>query len=389
MDIPLYEQIFNHIYQKISEGDLKQGDRVPSEKELADHFNVSRITSKKALEMLSQYNLIERIQGKGSFVADAEAPELRQAASPQNHHLDASDAKRAEAKLRTETPWRTVGVILPDFGDAFGAELIRGIEAQCSLNGCRMMMKLTYDNREEEEDAIRSFVKLGVDGIIVFPGHGEHYNSELLRLVLDGFPIVLVDRYLKGIAASAVFTDNRKAAFDATSLLLKQGIRQIGFLSSPADNTTAIEDRLSGFMDACGEWDWTPKPEHFMTNLFSTLPQSFEAVNVGQDLETVRKFVEHNPELKAFIVSEYNLSLLLQEVLASSGKKVPEDYQIVCFDSPGQHFGQYLFTHVRQNEREIGRKAAELVLDKGSVDDRPLNHIVPHQIILGQSTLNG
>lgn len=52
----------------------------------------------------------------------------------------------------------------------------------------------THDKREDEEAAIRSFVRLGVNGIIVFPGHGEVYNSESLRLVLDGFSIVFVDR---------------------------------------------------------------------------------------------------------------------------------------------------------------------------------------------------
>lgn len=381
MDTPLYEQIFNHIFHKISEGGLKQGDRVPSEKELADQFGVSRITSKKALELLSQYKLIERIQGKGSFVAEPvpELQEIELLRSPES----------AEPKRNSDEEWRTIGVILPDFGDSFGAELIRGIEEQCSLSGCRMMMKLTYDNREVEEDAIRSFVKLGVYGIIVFPGHGEHYNSELLRLVLDGFPIVLVDRYLKGIAARAVFTDNRRAAFDATGILLDQGLRPIGFLSTPAENTTTIEDRQLGFTDACAQRGWSPKPEHFMTNLYSTLPQTFEDVNVNHDIEAVRQFLERNPEITAFVVAEYNLSLLLQEVLLSMGKSIPGDCQIVCFDSPGQHFGQYLFTHVRQNEREIGRKAAELVLDNRNQGGTKLNYIVDHKIVKGRSTLNG
>ncbi|MBD2867367.1 GntR family transcriptional regulator [Paenibacillus arenilitoris] len=380
MDIPLYERIFNHIFQKINEGELNRGDRVPSEKELADQFGVSRITSKKALEMLSQYKLIERIQGKGSFVAEV-IPELKEMKLQK-------PAEAAVPKGEAVAEWRTIGVILPDFGDVFGAELIRGIEECCSLSGFRMLMKLTYDNREDEEAAIRSFVQLGVDGIIVFPGHGEHYNSELLRLVLDGFPIVLVDRYLKGIAASAVFTDNRKAAFDAASLLLDKGLKQIGFLSSPADSTTTIEDRLLGYTDACVQRGWTPKQEHIMTNLYSTLPQSFEEVNVEPDIDTVRRFVEMNPELAAFVVSEYNLSLILQEVLQSMGKSIPNDYQIVCFDSPGQHFGQYLFTHIRQNEREIGRKAVEVVMSRLHREETPLNHIVEHQIVLGRSTVN-
>ena len=41
-------------------------------------------------------------------------------------------------------------------------------------------------------------------GLIVFPVHGEYYNDSLLRIVLDGYPVVLVDRYLKGIAVNSV-----------------------------------------------------------------------------------------------------------------------------------------------------------------------------------------
>lgn len=378
MDIPRYEQIFNHLFQKIQEGELKEGERVPSEKELADQFNVSRITSKKALELLAQNKLIDRIQGKGSFVAQAEVDWQKVKTQRQ------ADASYLKSNYNSDE--RLVGVIVPDFADSFGADLIRGIEEQCAKHGCHMLMKLTYDNREEEEAAVRSLVKLGVDGIIVFPGHGEHYNSELLRLVLDRFPIVLVDRYLKGIAASAVYTDNRKAAFDLTNLLLENVMRPVGFLSPPAEHTSTIEERLLGFTDACVQNGWTPKPDHIMTNLYSSLP-TLETPDVELDFDTVRRYVEMNPELTAFVVSEYNLALVLREVLLASGKRVPEDYQIVCFDSPGQPLGQYLFTHVRQNQREIGRNALQLLLAMWNNEETALNHVVDYEIIQGQSSL--
>ncbi|WP_274365729.1 GntR family transcriptional regulator [Paenibacillus thermotolerans] len=378
MDIPRYEQIFNHLLQKIREGELKEGERVPSEKELADQFNVSRITSKKALELLAQNKLIERIQGKGSFVANAAADwhKIKTQRQP-----DGSDEKN-----KNNNEERLVGVILPDFADSFGADLVRGIEEQCSKHGCHMIMKLTYDNREEEEAAVRSLTKLGVDGIIVFPGHGEHYNSELLRLVLDRFPLVLIDRYLKGIAASAVFTDNRKAAFDLTNKLLDKSIRPVGFLSPPADHTSSIEDRLLGYSDACIQKGWTPKPDHIMTNLYSSLP-SLETPNFERDFDTVRKYVEMNPELTAFVVSEYNLALVLREVLLSSGKRIPDDYQIVCFDSPRQSLSPDLFTHVRQNQLEIGRKAVQLLISMWNDEETALNHVVDFEIIQGLSSL--
>ncbi|MDQ0873895.1 DNA-binding GntR family transcriptional regulator [Paenibacillus sp. V4I3] len=65
----LYEKIYSHLLDEIKAGRLKPGDRIPSENELSTQFSVSRITSKKALEMLAQHDWIERLQGKGSYVA--------------------------------------------------------------------------------------------------------------------------------------------------------------------------------------------------------------------------------------------------------------------------------------------------------------------------------
>ena len=50
--LPLYEQIYNDIIEGIENGTYKKGDRLPSEKELSEKYCVSRITSKKALELL-------------------------------------------------------------------------------------------------------------------------------------------------------------------------------------------------------------------------------------------------------------------------------------------------------------------------------------------------
>ena len=50
--IPLYEQIYEEIREKIEERGYRVGDRLPSEKELSEQYHVSRITSKKAVELL-------------------------------------------------------------------------------------------------------------------------------------------------------------------------------------------------------------------------------------------------------------------------------------------------------------------------------------------------
>ena len=64
----LYETIYNDLLDGIRNGTYPPGSRLPSEKELSEKYDVSRITSKKSLEMLADENLITRMPGRGSYV---------------------------------------------------------------------------------------------------------------------------------------------------------------------------------------------------------------------------------------------------------------------------------------------------------------------------------
>ncbi len=371
MEGTLYERIYNKIVDDIRSYKLKPGDRVPSEKELADEFGVSRITTKKAMEMLAQSGYIERIRGKGSYVR----LEGSSQAMEQSHSTRPPDELRhrnADAKL--------IGLLIPDMTDSFGLRLFRAIEEQCSAAGYHLLIKLTNDKRELEEAAIRNFVKLGVDGLIVFPVHGEHYNGDLVRLVLDGFPIVLVDRYFKGIAACSVGTDNKKAAQELTTHLLDKGHKDIAFISTPSENTTTIEDRIQGFTNAMIQRGLILHPNHIVTNLQSTLPQSSRTKTISEDKKVLSEFFSLNPNVKAFVACEYNLALLLQQELKKRGETMAA-YDIVCFDSPEESWGDPQFTAIRQNEEEMGRQAVDMLQIQWDKKEAALHRNVDHRFI--------
>jgi len=67
---PRYQQLKDTILARIGSGELAPGDRVPSENELVEHAGVSRMTANRALRELNDEGVIERIAGRGSFVAD-------------------------------------------------------------------------------------------------------------------------------------------------------------------------------------------------------------------------------------------------------------------------------------------------------------------------------
>lgn len=70
---PRYQQLKEMIIERISAGELKPQDRVPSENELVESMNVSRMTANRALRELNDEGYVERVAGRGTFVADLRA----------------------------------------------------------------------------------------------------------------------------------------------------------------------------------------------------------------------------------------------------------------------------------------------------------------------------
>ena len=71
--LPRYQQLKELIIERISSGDLKPDDRVPSENELVDATGVSRMTANRALRELNDEGYVHRVAGVGTFVADFRA----------------------------------------------------------------------------------------------------------------------------------------------------------------------------------------------------------------------------------------------------------------------------------------------------------------------------
>jgi GntR family transcriptional regulator len=66
--LPLYHQLRVFIQEKIESGEWERGHQLPGEAELQAEFGVSRATVRQALQLLQNDGLIERIQGKGTYV---------------------------------------------------------------------------------------------------------------------------------------------------------------------------------------------------------------------------------------------------------------------------------------------------------------------------------
>src|SRR5207245_1195230 len=68
--IKVFEQVAEQIEKRILNGELRSGDRLPTERELAEQFHVSRTGVREAMKILAQKGLVDMRPGRGTIVID-------------------------------------------------------------------------------------------------------------------------------------------------------------------------------------------------------------------------------------------------------------------------------------------------------------------------------
>lgn len=64
----VYEEVIEQIQKNIIDGELKKGDRLPSERELSELMNISRTSIREALRVLESMGVVESVHGEGNFI---------------------------------------------------------------------------------------------------------------------------------------------------------------------------------------------------------------------------------------------------------------------------------------------------------------------------------
>lgn len=73
----LFERIVEQIERQVALGNLKPGDRLPSERELCDQFSVSRTAVREAMKALTLQGLVSVLPGRGTFITDGTSMAVR------------------------------------------------------------------------------------------------------------------------------------------------------------------------------------------------------------------------------------------------------------------------------------------------------------------------
>lgn len=359
-EVPLYVKIKEYLLREIREGELKPDDQLPSEKALSGQFQVSRITVRRALAELEEESAIYRRPGKGTFVAEA----------PQ-----AGEAVKTPLPAAGEGP--VIGVIMSHLDSPFQVSLLQSIEKSIGKKACQMMFGLSNGSTKIENELIDRMLAHGVQGMVIYPVDGAFYSEKILRMSMDGFPVVLVDRYLPGINACSVYSDDRRGGQLLGEYLLGRGHRRIGLLSQDPKDTICLMDRIDGFNSAMLAAGVPQGAEDMMTDITNCAvysdPEQYE-----ENVEKIERFLAGRPEITAVFCTIATFAM--NAVWAA--RRLDRRLEIVCFDSvvPYQWTEKFPITYIAHSETEMGRRAVEAVL-RLIAGEKAENIILPCELV--------
>lgn len=359
----LYERILQHLKERIDRKELRPGDKLPTEMELARAFGVSRITSKRALEELRSAGLIYRVRGCGSFVAEPHPPE-----SP----LSGGEAGSGYGKV--------IALVLP-FPCSNGGILhtIRGASGIAGEKGYILDVRYSNHDPEEERALLQALYERGVGGIIFYPV-SDRRNLDLLNtLSLEGYPIVSIDRYYESVPVSYVVSENRQGEYEAVKYLLELGHRDIAFLSDVRiEDATSVRNRYFGYCEALKESGADIRPELVANG-------DFRCPDREAAMAALEAFLAQGAT--AFCCINDYMAVFVLQCLQGMGVEVPGAVSVAGFDDlEVSGIASVPLTTVRQDMERIGQEAARHIVESIESGTCPyLEKTVPVELIVRES----
>jgi GntR family transcriptional regulator of arabinose operon len=328
--IPLYLQVSEVLIQRILSGEWPTGTNLPAEPTLCVEFGVARGTVRQALSKLEDEGYIRRERGRGTFV-------IWGSGHTRGHGLSSSQ----------------IGFVVPYVRDSFVPAILLGAERAAAEQGLSITFKHVENSPEHQGDVLEDLVSQRLAGIVLYPVDSVH-TEPMNRLIRMGYPMVLVDRYLRGVICDYVMSDHFGGALRATQHLIELGHERIGFVSWN-DPSISLEHRAAGYQRALAEADLPQDPSlMFEVEGYPTV-----------DLDPLRGFLTQQPEMTAIFAANDQIALAVYQAARSVGRHIPYDLALIGFDN--LDFTMHLdvpLTTVAQQASDIGRHAIELVLQR-------------------------
>jgi LacI family transcriptional regulator, galactose operon repressor len=244
---------------------------------------------------------------------------------------------------------RVVGVCLPDIENPVFPPIVCGIEEELAAVGYGVLIANTVGTLKDQERMLEQMLERQVDGLVL--ATAARHDPLVRRCILDGIPVVLVNRAEEGGQVPEVVNDDFLSMKLAVDHLVKLGHNRIAHLAGPERLATGFS-RIQGFQMAT--------QQHRLTGAVI-----LEAAEFTRDAGRVAcdQLLKEHRNVTAIIAANDLIALGCYDVFAEHRLVCPKDISLIGHnDMPLLDMLHPPLTTLRIQHREMGRQAARLLL---------------------------
>jgi DNA-binding LacI/PurR family transcriptional regulator len=272
--------------------------------------------------------------------------------------------------LRTNET-KTIGVIIPTMVHHFFSLVLNGILEEAESRGYFVIILQSNEKFELEKKQLDLLLQKRVDGILISLTNETNDFSHINEAIKNNTPVVLFDKIAKIVNCSKVIINDRKAAYDAVTYLIKKGHRRIAHFRGSYIPQNSI-DRFLGYKKALED---------------NNIPYDSTLIYVcdnNADFEdgyaNAKKIVEDHNDVDAVFAITDLVAIGIIKYFNEIGIKIPE--QIAVFGFSNWYMSTVIsptLSTVEQPGFDIGQRAASILIDEIGKIKAKLT--VTHQII--------
>ncbi len=351
---PSYARVAREIHRMLAE--MKVNDRLMSERLLSQKLGVSRVTLRRSLDYFQRQGILRTRAGGGSWLARSVSP------------------------IETGKTVRLLGLLVETVENPMIARIVRGLERYASEVGYHVAIAHDYGDSGQQLAHIRRMKSSGIGGVAVYPDThtdlgGSELRDELNELIGAGIPLVFIDRYVPGIAAPCILSDNFRGSYMATQHMILSGYRQLGLLSFGGDTNPVNRDRRKGFLAALQDHGLSPEP--VIEAEVGTYDYEVTARQVVKDwIDASRPRIPFD----GLVCMQDNMAYGAYLALREAGVSVPGQVGLMGFDNLNREIYQAAgleLSSVDQPAERIGREvAAKLIAQIEEKDADRHQHVL-------------
>ncbi|MEQ9813754.1 MAG: LacI family DNA-binding transcriptional regulator [Azospirillaceae bacterium] len=264
-------------------------------------------------------------------------------------------------------------VLLPDIGNSFFSEIIKGIEEIAFRQRCAVLIGETGEDPASAGLHLEALLAGRVDGILLLDGRVPDFAVDL-----DPAPIVQVSDYDPRSRFPQVRIDHEAAAVIATEHLLALGHRRIAHVAGPLD-TAIVHDRIRGWRKALSAAG--------LDGARAAMAPGAFGIKGGSAAAEI--LLTASPRPTALFCSSDEMAIGAAKAARQRGLQIPRDLSIVGFDDLLLAAAvDPPLTTLRQPRRELGRRAMAILnrLLDGEPVERRVELLDAELIVRGTST---